>query len=138
MVGWAVSCTRCDCKPTSTFKPTEAEAIAAWNTRPDTLPVTDEGYVEAVARALCISHGQDPDARIEHVGAVDNNTRNWEAFKRHARAALSVPRPDHRNEVLLVATALEHIAAEADTVTAQRLMEQVRALRVVEPSGDRP
>lgn len=51
-----------------------------------------EDEVERVARALCVSHGQNPDARIEHVGAVDNYTRMWEAHKTHARAAIAALR----------------------------------------------
>lgn len=41
--GWRVSCVSCDCRPSRGLPPkTEAEAIAAWNTRAQPAPASGE------------------------------------------------------------------------------------------------
>lgn len=45
---------------------TEAEAIAAWNTRADAAPTPRADEVEAVARAICATRGLSPDALYQH------------------------------------------------------------------------
>lgn len=66
----------------------EAELVDRINGSPYLRPVTDEGYVEAVARAIRQTY------QPFYI--------SWEQALNFARAALSVPRPDHlvRNEVL--------------------------------------
>jgi Lar family restriction alleviation protein len=61
--------------------PTDAEAIAAWNTR--ARPEPSEAVVEAVARAMCRHIGDDPDLQMS------GGEARWEWLAGHARAAIA-------------------------------------------------
>lgn len=144
--GWRVSCKNCDAQPRPGLPPkTEAEAIAAWNTR--TAPSgegSSNGAGEDALRRAAAKFDDDVsqprNLAVEIVDGIRGYTCEFAQSQREheywydrveslaARAALSAP----QGEVERLRSALERLAkltpASANAHTAQDLCLTVRAI----------
>jgi hypothetical protein len=104
------------------------------------LPVTDDAYIEQVARAIEAELCRDAQ---RHPGAIWSSERGRQQMMIAARAAAAVPRPDHlvaRDEVLEAGEALYYALGVAvhqrvDATQAQAARQAWRSAVEIEGGG---